>query len=311
MKEIKNVLICGLGAIGSVYAVRVLQSKKFNLKILVDKNRLEFYQNSPIIFNQKTYDFDYITFQEEGFFADLVLIATKNNGLQKALLALKKFIKKDTIILSLLNGIKSEELIRESFNGSIVPDSYYIGHTSMRNGRDITHDGVFKTVFGEKNNDTHSDAVVNLKNFFDECSIPFDIPIDIEYSIWWKFILNVGYNQASTVLNAPYAVFQSSETAKAFAINLMEEALLLAKAKGVRNTEKMIPEILEVIEKMRPEARTSMLQDVDAKRETEVDIFSGYICEEALKYGIDVPYNRVVYEIIKSIDEKHKLLIKS
>ena len=87
----------------------------------------------------------------------------------------------------------------------------------------------------------------------------------------------------------------------------MEEAATIAKAEGVKNTENFIPEVLSVIEKMLPETRTSMLQDIDAKRQTEVDIFAGYVSRLGKKYGINTPYNDIVFEIIKAMDEKNFL----
>ena len=46
----------------------------------------------------------------------------------------------------------------------------------------------------------------------------------------------------------------------------MQEAVLIAQAEGVKNTEKLIPEVLEVIKTMLPETKTSMLQDIEAKK---------------------------------------------
>ena len=87
----------------------------------------------------------------------------------------------------------------------------------------------------------------------------------------------------------------------------MEEAVELAKLSGVKNTQQLISEVLEVIKTMLPDTRTSMLQDIDAKRQTEVDIFSGYICELAQKYNVSVTYNKIAYEIIKAIDDKNMM----
>ena len=50
-----------------------------------------------------------------------------------------------------------------------------------------------------------------------------------------------------------------------------------------------------------------MLQDIDAKRETEVDAFSGYVLELGRKYNIDTPFNKVAYSIIKAMDERNLL----
>ena len=80
---IKNVLICGIGAIGSIYAVKLLENKKCNLKILVDETRLERYKQNGLDFNDKKYDFDYTLPQNaDNFKADLIIIAVKNSGLK-------------------------------------------------------------------------------------------------------------------------------------------------------------------------------------------------------------------------------------
>lgn len=307
MNKVKNVIICGLGAIGTIYAARIADAGNINLKILLDEERIEKYKTNPTVFNNKEYSFDYITGDYCGFNADLIIIATKNRGLMEAVDAVKNFVNENTVFLSLLNGISSEDVIASVYGFDKVLYSYYIGHTSTRQGRSIVHDGVYKTVFGEKDNQQLSKNVLKVKEFFDSTGIPYEIPVDMDYSRWWKFLVNVGYNQASAVLNASYGVFQNSERANNLAINLMQEAADLAKAMGVKNTHQLIAQVLDVIKTMLPETRTSMLQDIDAKRQTEVGIFAGYIVESAKKYSISVPYNKVVLDIISAIDEKNAL----
>ena len=305
MKSIKKVLICGLGAIGSIYAVKISRNKDVELKILVDKTRIEKYKKQPLVFNNEEYSFDYILPQTNDFVADLVIIATKNNALDDAIKNIRNFVDKDTILISLLNGLKSEDVLSKIYGPSNVLYSYYIGHTSTRIDRNIIHDNIYKTVFGEKHNNVYSKNVVLLKDFFEKVSINYEIPEDMDYSRWWKFLVNVGYNQASAVLNASYGDFQNSEKVNQIAIELMKETVCVAKAEGVKNTDKLIPEVLDVIKTMLPETRTSMLQDVDAKRSTEVDIFAGYVSELGKKHNIPTPYNNIFLEIIKAIDEKN------
>ena len=90
MNEINNVLICGLGAIGTIYAEIIKRSA--NLKVLVDENRLEKYKNNPIIFNGQSMEFDYILPTCKDFKADLVIIATKYDGFFDAVKNIKNFV---------------------------------------------------------------------------------------------------------------------------------------------------------------------------------------------------------------------------
>lgn len=307
MSDIKKVLICGLGAIGSIYAVKIAEKCPSDLFVLVDAERFERYNEKPLIFNRREYYFNYIIPNSPKFEADLIIIATKNKGLDEAIKNIQNFVGENTIILSLLNGIKSEEQIASVYGEDKVLDSYYIGHTSSRNDREVFHDGVGEIVFGEKNNEILSEKVKKIKEFFEKIGIEYEIPIDMDYAKWWKFLVNVGYNQASALLSADYGVFQSSVKVNDIAVKLMEETVSVAKASGVNNTEKMIPEVLETIKTMLPQTRTSMLQDIDAKRETEVDIFSGHVRELGQFYNIITPYNDVVFSLIKAIDEKNLL----
>ncbi len=78
-----------------------------------------------------------------------------------------------------------------------------------------------------------------MANFFDKTGIPYLIPEDMQYAMWWKFLVNVGYNQASALLGASYGDFQRKEKVNDIAIKLMQEAVLIAQAEGVKNTEKV------------------------------------------------------------------------
>lgn len=305
MEEIKTVLICGMGAIGSVYANAISNYNNDVLSVLVDEARLKKYKNNPPAFNGKTTDFNYVTPDNTSLKADLILIATKNNTMCNVLKNIENFVKQDTIIMSLLNGLQSEDMLSKKFGEDKILYSYYIGHTSTRNGREVTHDGVYTTVFGNKDNTDYSKNVIKVKNFFDKAGIPYEIPTDMDYSRWWKFMFNVGYNQASSVLNAKYKYFQNCKKVNELALKLMEEVVSVAVKEGVKNTEKLIPEALKALDTMIPKASTSMLQDIEAGRLTEVDAFAGYIIKLGKKHNIATPYNSIVYDIIKALEEKN------
>ena len=111
MKDISKVLICGIGAIGSIYADKIQRFSPDNLRILVDRERLIKYENNPTIFNDRVLNFNYVLPDETNFKADLIIIATKFEGLNNAIVNIKNFVDEDTVILSLLNGVTSEKLI--------------------------------------------------------------------------------------------------------------------------------------------------------------------------------------------------------
>lgn len=301
MKEIKKVILCGLGAIGTIYADKLEKFDAENFKVLVDEARIERYKTNPIKFNGRQLNFDYILPSQEGFKADLIILATKFAGLKDAIKNIKNFVKEDTVILSLLNGVTSEDIIADVYGKDKMLYSYFIGHSSVRCGNSVTHDDVNTIVFGAENN--LSENVVAVKNFFDKVGINYKIPDDIKRSMWLKFMLNVSANQPTAILRMTFGdMFENTHFMK-FAENIMREVQSVAKAEGVLNTETMVEEALKHLKTMTPDGKTSMLQDVEAGRKTEVDMFAGTVIELGKKHGISTPYNKILREMIGIIEE--------
>lgn len=303
MKEIKKVLICGIGAVGSIYANIINNYDKNNLKILVDKNRYIKYTNTPKIFNGKELILNYILPDDTDYKADLIIIATKFDGLNDTVKNIKNFVKEDTIILSLLNGITSEEIIAQEYGWKHLPHAYFIGHSAMRQKNIITHDGTGYIVFGVKNPQiTDINDLSLLKNYFDNVGISYKMPKDIYRSLWLKYMLNVSTNQPSAIFKMTFGQMQNNQKFREFMKNIIKEVLDIAKACGVNNTETMIEEAFESFDKMIPEGKTSMLQDAEMGRKTELEIFGTTMVKLGEKYNIPTPYNRVMKEMIEVID---------
>ena len=291
MKEIKNILICGLGAIGSIYVAKIMDAR-----VLVDKDRLERYKKNPTYFNGELLNPHYILPDDKSFVADLIIIATKFDGFGQAVENIKNFVGENTVILSLLNGVTSEKLLIDKYGADKVLYSYFIGHSAVRVGRHITQDGVNTIVFGSPDDNKNIERV---KSYFDKNGINYDIPDDIIHSMWLKYMLNVSSNQTTALLGYTFGQMLNNERCMSFVKNVMKEVQTIAKAEGVKNTETMVDEALLSLNKMCPEGKTSMLQDVEAGRKTEVDIFAGVMIKLGKKHNIDVPYNKVLKELIE------------
>ena len=293
MRDIKNVLICGIGAVGSIYADKIQNYAPESLRVLVDEERYKRYIKNPIIFNGRELNFNYILPDDKSFKADLIIIATKYDGLHDVINNIENFVYDDTVILSLLNGVTSEKIVAETYGRDKLLYSYFIGHSAVRTGRLVIHDDVNTIVYGSENSDDFEN-VQRVKKYFDNAGINYSIPDDIIHSLWLKYMLNVAANQATAILRLTFGEMLANDKCMEFAINLMKEVQAVAKAEGVRNTDIMIEETIENLHKMIPEGKTSMLQDVEAGRKTEVDMFAGTVVRMGKKYGIATPYNKTI-----------------
>lgn len=304
MKEIEKVLVCGIGAIGSIYANAINEYDSKNLRILVDKKRLENYTQNPKIFNGKPLNFNYILPDATDFKADLIIIATKFDGLNDVIKNMANFVKNDTVIISLLNGVTSEEIISKKYGWKNLPIAYYIGHSAMRDGNNITHDGVGTIVFGiNDTTKTSEECIERIKKYFDKAKIEYKIPKDMPHAYWLKYMLNVSSNQPSAILRMTFGDMQSNKKFMEFLVKIMKEVQAIAKAEGIKNTDKMIDEALKSFSKMTADGKPSTLQDVEGHRKTEVDMFAGTMIEFGKKHNIPTPYNMVLKDMLEVIQE--------
>lgn len=306
MKEIKKVLICGIGAIGSIYADKIQSYDSLNLRILVNKDRYDKYIKNPVVFNGRELNFNYVLPDETDFKADLIIIATKFDGLNDVIKNLENFVHDDTIILSLLNGVTSEKIIAAKYGREKLLYSCYIGHSAVRTGRNVVHDNVNTIVFGSENSDDYEN-VQSVREYFEKAKINYKLSEDITRSLWLKFMLNVAANQTTAVLGMTFAEMLENKKCMQFAINVMKEVQLAAKFEGVNNTETMIDETVEHLHTMLPEGKTSMLQDVEAGRKTEVNMFAGTIIDYGKKHNFQTPYNKILKDLLEIIYEKQEL----
>lgn len=303
MSEISSVLIIGLGAIGGIYAEKLQRYDPACVRVLVDAARLERYRADGLLMNGVRHDFTYVLPEQNAEKADLILIATKADALPQAIEAIAGFVHAETTILSLLNGITSEDLLAARYGWDKVLHAFFVGHGSMRSGNAVTFDGVGRIIFGEAGAQGETPRVARVRRFFDRAGVGYDTPEDILFSIWAKFVLNVGINQASAVLRADYGVFQRSERAYSIALDLMRETVAIAEKVGIRNVDGLLPWCDKFIQGTPPAFKSSMVQDLEAGKKTEVDMFGGAVCALGEKYGVPTPHNALFLRLIKAIEE--------
>lgn len=305
MNDIKNIVIVGAGAMGILYASQFSQNNSLNVYLGAYGERYSKLKDKQIIFNNKPYIFNVINLDEEIIAADLIIVAVKYHDLKDLIPKLSKIVSKETIIISILNGLDSENQIGSVYGIDKILYTTTVGMDAVRYGDIITCKNFGKLVFGELKNQTLSDKVKRLKNLFDIAGISYDIPEDMKKAMWWKFMVNVGMNQTSAVLCAKYGDFQRSKYIRDVMEGLMKEVIILSSYKGVNLDYQNDLKIkwYEILYKLDPDGKTSMLQDIEAKRKTEVEIFAGKVLDLSQKYNVDLKYNKVVYEMIKGIED--------
>lgn len=288
---IQNAALFGLGAIGILYASQIVSRDPSALRVVADPARIARYLSDPPSFNGRRLDLAYVSPDQPGPPADLVLVAVKSAALPDAIRAVAPFLHGRTQILPLLNGISAQDVLAAAFGAPRVLRGFVYCESSMRAGNAVVQHGENKIVFGEAVNDPPAPRVRAVADFLARLGVRHDVPADMLAAQWRKFILNVGINQAQALLRAPCRELQQNLQSMRLARTLMDEAAAVGAALGVHGAADVPAWAEDVIRRAAPDNKTSMLQDVEAGRPTEVDLFADTVCRLGRVLGIPTPAN--------------------
>ncbi len=303
MQPIKRISVIGAGAMGSVYAAKLFEMDRDCISLLAKGERLKRLKNRGLIVNEKHYALPVTRVQEKGPPSDLIIVAVKHHHLPEAIQDMKNRIGDHTVVLSVMNGIESEEQIGAVYGMDKVLYAVAVGIDALRRGNNTTYTTQGKIYFGEAENLVLTDRVKQVQSLFDQAGIAYETPEDMIRIVWWKFMINVGTNQTSAVLRAPFSVLQTSKDARELMASAMREVMEVAKEKRVHLFEEDVENWYSVLSGLSPQGRPSMLQDIEAERKTEVEMFAGKMIQLGKEFGIPVPVNETFFRIIKVIEQ--------
>ncbi|MFA7086940.1 MAG: ketopantoate reductase family protein [Aliarcobacter sp.] len=308
---VKRVSIIGIGAVGAIYAWRLSQHLGFpNVRVVVDQERLQRYQSGGIFLNGEKVDYNYVTPDERVDLADLVIIATKNHHLEVATEMIKGHVGEKTILLSLLNGIDSEQLLSEKFGAEKVLYGFTTALDSTRVGNkiDFSTEGII--YFGEKDN-SKSPRVESLIELFNGAKIAYNNPENIERELWAKFMVNVSINTISAITRGTYGDCANIGAIKELIIKAQHEVITLAKAVGIEGLDtSYITKYQKIFASLEYEGKTSMLQDIEAGRMTENSAFCLRASQLARQYGVETPTVDLLGQILEGCEAVQQRLLK-
>lgn len=296
----EKVLFVGFGAIGAMFASR-FQDADYPFQILCDEKRRERYLARQFAINGKSRSFTFVVPPEVCEAPDFILLSVKEYDLHAALDLLDGVIGPDTVVLSLLNGIGSEEAIDARFGKGCGLPAFVAKTDATRDERGVNFTIPGTIIFGE-NDGTTSDRVRRVSGMFESAGVNHQVSGEIRKMMWWKFMANVGINQTGAILGAPYGSFQHCLPCREAAISAMREVVALAPHYDVDLTENDLHLALEMVDGLDPEGKNSMVQDVEAGRKTEVDTFAGQVFRMGLETGVSTPVNRLYYQMLQTLE---------
>ena len=260
-----RVAVVGMGALGLLFGNCIAEhTDPETLCFLMDSARFARHGNEPYFINGVEKHF-HICPEGQIVPAGLVIVAVKYGGLRDAMALMRPAVDKNTTIISLLNGISSEEILAEAFDREQIIDCVAIGMDAMREGNRLSFQNAGRLQLGIKS-PSQAERLRALEDFFTRAAVPFKTVPDITRAMWNKFMINVGVNQTCMVYDTTYSGATVPGAAR----------------------EDMI---------------AAMRQDALAGRQSEVELFAGTVIKLAEKHGLSVPVNRRYYECIMNMEK--------
>lgn len=289
--EIQTIDIYGLGALGTMYAAIFAEKLgKENVRILADASRIQRYQKEGCYFNGKLCDFNFCDVSKETRPSELLFFCVKYGGLASAMESCSHLIGEQTILISVLNGIRSEEDLAKKFGPEKI-----IGCTAQKMDATKNENHVSCTSTGELALGLLSGGIAeNLEAvtlLFDKIHFQYTLPADMKRALWSKLVCNVGVNQTVALFEGTYRCVQLPGEAREMMRQAMRECVAVAQAEKIDLSENDVELWTDIIDHLGADGEPSMRQDAKAGRKTEVNLFAGTICELGKKHGIPTPVN--------------------
>lgn len=302
-QKIKTAAILGAGAVGSYLIWGLSPKLGENLWIVAEGARADRLRAEGIQINGQRMKLN-VRAPKEAHGADVLFVAVKYGALRDSLDSIEAVVGENTTVVSLMNGVDSEDIIGERVGmGHLLRGLIKI--SSERKGNSINFDPE-KTpgiCIGEPSGETDTPRIRALAELFEGTGIHNRLSNRIFYDIWMKYAINVRYNLPQAVLGVGIGAYFDSPNAAALSEALMEEVIAVAAAKGIDISDARADETIKV---SRPAARYSTLQDIDAKRPTEVDMFAGAMVRMGAELGVPTPYCNAMLLMIRTLEEKNE-----
>ena len=233
---------------------------------------------------------------------DLIFITTKAYDTKEAVTSASNIITSDTMIISLQNGLGTEQVIRDSVSktNKIFRLTTTNGALMMEPGH-VKHTGFGSTILGsiEKGQEKELGIIADLLKV---SGFETEITDDIKSLIWKKIMVNVGINPLGTLLNVTNGMIPERLSSNMLK-KILKEAVMVAKKECVPiKLEDAYDSVINVCN-MTKNNRNSMLQDIDKGKRTEIDYINGAIVRLAQKHDIKVPYNELITALIKGMEK--------
>jgi 2-dehydropantoate 2-reductase len=232
----------------------------------------------------------------------LILFCVKANNTSATATQMAPFVRPDTTVVCLQNGVDNSDQVRAVANVAAVPAAVYVAVSVPESGR-VKHLARGDLIIGPP-----SERATYLVDLFIRAGIPCRVSDNIEGELWLKLLRNCALNAISALGHVRYGQIAKNENAKKLMEQIVDEVLAVARAArvampGVHDRESGMAVTMELAMQM-ANAFSSTAQDLNRGRPTEIDALNGYVVRRGAELGVPVPVNHALFTLVKLAEQK-------
>jgi 2-dehydropantoate 2-reductase len=274
---IRRVAILGMGAIGHVVA-RALDGRTEVVK--VDRT------NAPL--------------REGEAPVDAAIVTTKTSGTAWAAEIAAKILAPDGVALTIQNGLGNfETLVEHVGRERAAVGVIYVGAQLVKG--ELRATGAGKVELGRPIATTSRMKLDELGRLLREGGMDVTVVDDAWPAVWRKVVTNAAVNPLTALIRQTNAELLADAPASRVADCLAREVARVATASGVWIGEDEAVKQWRTMAALTGANRSSMLQDVEAGRPTEIDAISGAVAREGERRGVAAPLNQAMTLLVSSL----------
>lgn len=302
-----HILILGAGALGSLLGARLSQADDVRISLLTTDGEhvqavrqdglvVEELDGSTSCYRLSAYN-DVRTLEEA---PDLVLVAVKTHSIEVAVASVVERCHAATLFLTLQNGIGNWERIAKLVGaGSVLVGTTAQGATLLEPGR-IRHGGNGPTYLGEPEG-APSPRVRLVVEKFQQAGLKAEAREGMAQLIWEKLQVNIGINAITALTGIKNGFIAAAPVARDLCRAAVEESMRVARANGFAMPDDMVDRVLAIAQATAVN-RSSMGQDVDRQKRTEIDAINGAIVTLGEQLCIPTPVNQTLVQLVKILE---------
>ncbi len=236
---------------------------------------------------------------------EALVVAVKAYHVPGIAVKAREWLGERGVAVTVQNGLGSyEELAEVLGEDRVVYMGLYIGARRLGDNR-VEYTGGRRAVIGPLGGwraESQEEVARRIASALEAAGLEALVVEDAEPWRWDKLVVNAAINPVTAVLGATNSIVYENPYAKQLALAAAQEAAAVAEIVGVKLPRNPVEAVIETAKATRSN-RSSMLQDIEARRKTEIDYINGAVARIGEENGVYTPVNYTLYLEVKALEK--------